>query len=147
MKRQVKIIILKIFDFVFMLAPLAAILIFNRKQYFYSYQGYKLSFGCILSLVFMLLLMKRKIKLNAFWWCLIVTVIVYFLESILKDAVIICAAGTIGAGFDTLVFSPIIVKQEKIRELEFKANVNATALRTAFAPTSLLDDADEEGNV
>lgn len=129
MKRQAKIIILKILDFIFLIAPLAIIMIINREQYFYSYQGYKLSFGCILALIFMILLMKRKVKLNAFCWCLIATIIFYFLESILKDAVLISAMASIGAGFDNLLFAPIIRQQEKIRELEMNADINANALQ------------------
>lgn len=73
--------------------------------------------------------MKRKVKLNAFCWCLIATIIFYFLESILKDAVLISAMASIGAGFDNLLFAPIIHQQEKIRELEMNANINANALQ------------------
>lgn len=139
-KTNIKIAILSILDFIFLFGPLATIMIINRNTYFYRQEGIKLSVGCIMGLVFVILLMKGKIKgLGAFWWCLIVTVMFYLIQTILIDATLLAGMATIGAFFDNAIFKPMLIKQRKIKELELSSDINAKALKRVVYS--------EEGNV
>ena len=128
LKRRIAIKTLEIFDLILMLAPLAIVVYLNRAKYFYSFQGYKLSFGFIIVLIFAIILAKTKIKMSPFCWFLIATIVFYLLESLLNDAVLISGMATIGAAIDNFIFSPIINYQKKICEAELTAGINAKAV-------------------
>lgn len=116
--------IMQILHFVLSVSPLIALLIVRREIYFTYKEGLSVSVGLILAGIAAFLLAKKEFKFfNGVWKFVIIFVICYFLDSVMKDAVYISGAILIGYLLSMGLNTPILRCAEAlkiIRESEIK---------------------------
>lgn len=99
MKAFRKSILFKTLAFIGLITPLITLIIIKRDVYFIKGESFKLSLGCILTLVFGLLCFLGKIKnLNGIIILAIIWVLTFLLKSLVDDILIIipcCIAGLV----------------------------------------------------
>lgn len=132
-KRKLTIVTLEICDFILMLVPLGIVVLINRNKYFYSYEGIKLSFGMVVALILAILFIKKKVKFNYAVWLGIFTLLVYLMQVLLADGVLLLGMASIGAFIDCFIFQPIIKYQKKLYDKEVEANINAKAMGSVLS--------------
>ena len=92
-------IMFKILAFIFLIAPMAALLIVKKDVYFIEGENVKLSIGCILTLIFLIFALLGKLKgLNSILILAMVEILTYLMKSLVNDILIIipcCMSGLI----------------------------------------------------
>ncbi len=117
-----KIVMFEICGFIISILPLLIVLMANRERYFCDISsGIRLGFGAIIVIVFIFLKAMDKIKMpGATVGFLIVFILSYLLEAVLKDLTLLSGCALLGQVLDLIIFQPII-KQLKEKNEEEKA--------------------------
>lgn len=136
MKKRVKLAVLSILSFVISVVPLASIILINTDKYFVNIAaGVKLAAGGMIVIVLMLLNAFGRLKIpGGVMAYLIVFLLAYLLEAVLKDLMLISGAALLGAALDHIFIRPLV---KKARE---DILVGKTADATADKVKAVLDE-------
>lgn len=100
-----KSILFKFLAFVFMLLPMLILIIVKRDTYFVEGEEVKLSIGCILTFIFVLMCFLGKLKnLNSIIILAILWILTFLMQTIILDVLIIIPCAILGNMF-YLVFN------------------------------------------
>lgn len=134
-KLKIKLVFLQIFSFIFSIAPLAIAIIVNRDRYFGTpEESVKLGIGLIIGIVFICLKVLAKIKIPSRLVTYgIVFAMVYLLQSILTDLLLLSGMAFLGEILDFLFF------QRAIRRTRERISAETTADATAVQVEKLFD--------
>ena len=96
-KKALKLAILfKVLAFIFLVAPMGALLIIKKDVYFIKGENVKLSIGCILTLIFLIFALLGKLKgMNSILILAMVEVLTYLMKVLVNDILLIipCCMG------------------------------------------------------
>lgn len=134
-KLKIKLVFLQIFSFIFSIAPLAIAIIVNRDRYFGTpEESVKLGIGLIIGIVFICLKVLAKIKIPSRLVTYgIVFAMVYLMQSILADLLLLSGMAFLGEMLDFLFF------QRAIRRTRERISAETTADATAVQVEKLFD--------
>lgn len=92
-------ILFKVIAFIFLVAPMAALLIVKKDVYFIEGENVKLSIGCILTLIFLIFALLGKLKgMNSILVLAIFEILTYLMKTLVNDILIIipcCMSGMV----------------------------------------------------
>lgn len=134
-KLKIKLVFLQIFSFIFSIAPLAIAIIVNRDRYFGTpEESVKLGIGLIIGIAFICLKVLAKIKIPSRLVTYgIVFAMVYLMQSILTDLLLLSGMAFLGEMLDFLFF------QRAIRRTRERISAETTADATAVQVEKLFD--------
>lgn len=116
-----KYLISKSIGVVGMIAPIATIMVVNREEYFTTNSSIDLSFGCIVGLVSIVLLLSGKSAfLKGLTGWAVFFLLTWFLRSILNDLVLISGMALSGATSYEITNALFIKKYKNNAEIENK---------------------------
>lgn len=131
MKTKSKIRLLGLIKYIAMCLPIVILCIINWKNWFNvrTVQGVKVSIGFIITAVtFLLCICKLMPKAPAFVWCLIVGLVFYFLNGIMKDIYTMTLSESIG-----LFIYHFVNKRQRVfikqKDFEDQASIQANAIK------------------
>ena len=118
---------LYVFGFIFSIAPLGSILIYNADEYIATVKdAVKLSFGGVLVVIFIVLKVLGKLKIpRRITGLAIAFVMCYLFASVLHDLLLLTGAVLAGEVIDYEIFQPWIGRVSKRILLEESAEVTA----------------------
>ena len=111
------------------ITPLVAVMGYNYKIYFTSYNSTKLYIGSMLGLGTILIIVVGKLKLKRIMWLAIVFGIAVFFESLFNDIVLLTGALLGGGVIDELFFNRKVKKYERLYKKFEDAEVEAEVAR------------------
>lgn len=132
---------LKVAKWVSILSPYLVIGIVNFEEYFTEYNGIKMSLGCILAMIVAGIAIanetKENKKINGLVGWAIAFALVYLMQSILNDLLLIVGCGLlgqlVGAGFDlgantelekATLYKEALIRAEPLTEKKEDESVN-----------------------
>lgn len=124
---RAKLALLKSGSILATITPLGIVMFLNRKEYFETTNKVKLSTGLILTLILIILVVFKKMKLQKIVWLAIVFGIAVFFESIFRDIVLLSGALLAGGTVDEIFFVRPIKRFEKLVEYKDQADVQKEA--------------------
>ena len=104
--------------------PIIILLIVRRKNYFTEYNGYRMTIGCVVSAIIVVVTATKGFKfLGVTGWCIALAVISYLMKEVFYDITLIAAVETLCTLLGTL-FGKLHEKYAKLYEKYVGAIVN-----------------------
>lgn len=117
--------------YIFMLAPVVVLCIINRAVYFYSYEGWKVSLGCIIASITAVLMVTKESKfLKGITGYIIAFVLAFLLDSVIKDLKYITLCLLIGKAL-SLIFDYPIQYFSKLLNAYLSGTIHAEVYKNA----------------
>lgn len=127
MKKRFKLYFFEILSFTVSVLPLICVIVVNREKYFTHYtDGVRLSLGCLIILICMLLNAFGRFKIpRGISAYLSVFILSYLLSSILSDLTIISGAALLGSVLDSIFLRRYINQLRERLSAEKNASITA----------------------
>lgn len=128
-KNKIKLLCLQLFGFFFLIAPILAVFIINRDVYFKTAKdSLNITLGALIGLIVLVIVLMGKTQILKGYAGLIVgLIIIYFLNSIIQDLLIIYSAIVVGDTIYRFIFMPLINKYKNICQYQSEQYVKEEA--------------------
>lgn len=129
-----KAIIFKILAFIFLIAPMTALIIIKKDTYFIKGENVKLSIGCVLTLIFLIFALLGKLKgINSILILAIVEILTFLMKTLVNDILIIIPCCISGLAMYQL-FDYFFKHYWEIHKIQRNAKLDQTARNSLDEP-------------
>lgn len=129
LRNKVLYITLRILGFIFLIAPIITVFVYNRNIYFATTKdSINITIGALIGLsIAIIVIVGKSSILRGYAGLIVGLILIYFLNSIIKDLLLIYLSIVIGDTIYRFVFMPLIKKYKKICEYQSEAYVKEEA--------------------
>ena len=128
-KNKFKLWLFRILGFLFLIAPIIAVFIYNRDIYFATAEdSFNITVGALIGLaVAIIIIVGKSDILKGYAGLIVGLLIIYFLNSIIKDLLLIYSSIVVGDTIYRFIFTPLIKKYTEICKYQSEQYVKEAA--------------------